>query len=184
MMSLFGWLYAVFMGIWRDAFGKNGYAIPIIKYRAVQHVVMLLFSFFYLYVCKGTALPISLWIAVWIQIFWALGHGPCYDIGKGGKPNAKMIKRYKKMVGYKLLCKIFPEDQWYGAAFDFCLLAIRYTYPLLPICFWFSPVLLTLGMVISGSYGIYRYCAFVQTKRWLDVEIWVGFVTGMYIAFL
>jgi len=183
-MFLFGWLYAFFMGAWRDAFGKNGYDLPIIKYRAVQHIILFLVSFAFLLICRGTALASSLWISAWILVFWALGHGPCFDVGTGGKPDAKMIKRYKKMVGYKLLCKIFPEDQWYGVAFDFCLLAIRYTYPLLPICFWFSPVLLTLGMVISGAYGIYRYCKFFQTKRWLDVEIWVGFVAGLYIAFL
>lgn len=183
-MFLFGWLYAFFMGAWRDAFGKNGYDLPIIKYRAVQHIILFIVSLVFLLICRGTALPVALWISAWILVFWALGHGCCYDIGTGGKPDAKMLKRYEKMVGYKLLCKIFPEDQWYSWIFDFCLLAIRYTYPLLPIFFWFNPVLLTLGLVISGAYGIYRNCKYLQTKRWLDVEIWVGFVAGVYIAFL
>lgn len=183
-MSLFGWLYAIISAVWRDAFGKNGYDLPIIKYRAVQHIILFIVSFAFLLVCRGTALALSLWIALWIQIEWALAHGPCYDVGTAGKPDTKMIERYKKMVGYKLLCKIFPEDQWYSWIFDFCLLTIRYTYPLLPICLWFNPVFLTLGMVIAGEYGIYKNCKFLQSKRLLDVEIWVGFVAGLYIAFL
>ena len=183
-MFLFGWLYAFFMGAWRDAFGKNGYDLPIIKYRAVQHIILFLVSFAFLLICRGTALASALWISAWILVFWAIRHGACYDISTGGKPDAKMLKRYKSMVGFKLLCKIFPEDMWYGLCFDFMLLTIRYTYPLLPICFWFSPIMFSLGFVISSFYLIYRFCPYMQKKRLLDVEIWVGFVAGLYIAFL
>ena len=176
-------LYAILMGIWRDGFGKSGWGLPIYKIRFVEHVVGFLMT---VAICwwKDLAWYWCLWVALWIQIEWALAHGPCYDCGKGGKPDAKMIKRYEKMVGYKFLCKIFPENQWYTFGFDFCLLAIRYTYPLLPICFLFNPVFLTLGMMISAEYAMYRYCDYFQKHRLLDVEIWVGFVLGLYVAFL
>ena len=177
-------LYTIFMGAWRDSFGKNGWDLPIYHYRVVQHIVAFLATSALCYFVKDFKWFWCLWIALWVQIEWTLGHGPCYDLGKGGKPDKKMIKRYEAMVGYKLLCKIFPEDLWYTFGFDFCLLTIRYTYPLLPICLFFNPVLLTLGLVISGLYGIYRYCPYMQQHRLLDVEIWAGLALGLYVACL
>ena len=177
-------LYSVFMALWRDSFGKNGWDLPIYKNRFVQHTIAFIMTALICLFVKALDLYWTLWIALWIQIEWALGHGPCYDLGTGGKPDKKMIQRYEKMAGCKLLYKIFPEEMWYGTGFDFCLLAIRYTYPLLPICVFFNPVFLTLGLVISGLYGLYRACPYFQSKRLLDVEIWVGFVLGLYVAFL
>ena len=176
-------LYTVLMALWRDSFGKSGWDLPIYKNRFVQHVVAFLMTFG---VCwyKSMSWWWCLWVALWIQIEWALGHGPCYDCGTGGKPDAKMLKRYEKMVGYKLLCKIFPEDLWYSFGFDFLLLAIRYTYPLIPICFLFNPVFMTLGLLISALYALYRYCPYMQKHRLLDVEILAGFALGLYVAFL
>lgn len=183
-MTLIKILYVLFMGWWRDAFGKNGHYIPVLKNRFVQHVIAFTASFCLCYFVKDIKLLWCVWIAVWVQIYWALGHGACFDIGKNGKPDEALIKRYEKMVGYKFLCKIFPEEEWYGVCFDFCLLAIRYTYPLLPIIFWFNPVLITLGLIISGLYGVYRYCPYMQKHRLLDVEIWAGMATGLFISFL
>lgn len=176
-------LYTIFMAVWRRAFGSDGWGLPILKNRFILHVIAFLATFG-LCLTKDISWHICLWIALWIQIEWALGHGPCYDCGKGGKPDAKMLKRYEKMVGYKLLCKIFPEDQWYTFGFDFILLSIRYTYPLLPICLWFNPVFLTLGMVISALYAMYRYCDFFKKYKLLDVEIWAGFFLGLYVSCL
>ena len=183
MVALLKLAYALFMGAWRDSFGKNGWDLPIYKNRFVQHIVAFLAT---AGICliKDLSWYWCLWVALWIQIEWALGHGPCYDLGKGGKPDKKMIQRYEKMLGCKLLYKVFPENQWYGPEFDFCLLAIRYTYPLIPICFLFNPVFMTLGLVITSLYALYRYCPFMQKHRLLDVEIWVGFALGLFVAFL
>lgn len=183
MDSLLKLLYAVFCALFRDSFGKNGWGLPIYKNRFVQHALAFLATAGICWV-KELAWYWCLWVALWIQIEWAIGHGPCYDLGKGGKPDKKMIKRYEKMVGYKLLCKIFPEGQWYSFWFDFCLLTIRYTYPLIPICFLFHPIFLTLGLVITALYALYRFCPIMQKYRWLDVEIWVGFVLGLFVSFL
>lgn len=184
MMNIFRLLYTLFIGVWRDAFGKNGYNLPVIKNRFVQHIIAFSMTFLFCIFIRVDAWLVALWIALWIQIEWALGHGPCYDLGKGAKPDKKMIQRYEKMVGCKLLYKVFPEEDWYGTGFDFCLLAIRYTYPLLPICVYFNPVFLTLGLVISGLYGLYRACPYMQKKRWLDVEIWAGLALGLFVAYL
>ena len=178
------YIYPFFMALWRDAFGKNGYYIPVIKIRFVQHVIAFIMTFLLCYFDKGLKWWWCIWIATWLQIWWSLGHGACYDCGTHGKPDEAMIKRYEKMFGYKLVCKIFDESDWYGFGFDFVLLTIRYTYPLVFVCFWFSPVLFTLGLVVSGLYAIYRYCPFCQQHRLLDVEIWAGFVAGLYFAFL
>lgn len=176
-------LYTIFMGAWRDSFGKNGWDLPIYHYRVVQHIVAFLAT---AGICwyKDLSWYWCLLVALWIQIEWAIGHGPCYDLGKGGKPDKKMIQRYEKMLGCKLLYKVFPESQWYGPEFDFCLLAIRYTYPLIPICWLFNPVFMTLGLVITSLYALYRYCPVLQKHRLLDVEIWAGFALGLYVAYL
>ena len=175
-------IYTLFMSAWRDSFGKNGWDLPIYHNRFVQHLLAFLMTFCLCFFSKSLSWYWCLWVALWIQIEWALGHGVVYDLGKSGKPDKKALERYKKMVGYKLLCKIFPENEWYTTGFDFCLLAIRYTYPLIPICFLFNPVFITLGLVIAGLYSIYRACQF--KKRWLDVELWVGLAVGLYVAFL
>ena len=180
---MIGALYVLFMGIWREMFGKDGYGLPVLKSRFVQHVIAFIATFLLCTFDKDMGWYWCLWVALWVQIEWAIGHGPCYDLGTGGNPDEKMIKRYEKMVGYKALCKIFPQEQWYTTGFDFCLLTIRYTYPLLPICFLFSPVLLCLGLVISGMYGLYRSSDWIRSKRLLDVEIWAGIALGMYIAY-
>ena len=181
---MFRLIYSVFMAVWRDSFGKDGWGLPVYKNRFVQHALAFLMTFLLCFFVRGNIWFVSLWIAFWIQIEWALGHGCCYDLGRGGKPDKKMIQRYEKMIGCKLLYKIFPEDEWYGFGFDFCLLAIRYTIPLLPICAYFNPVFLSLGLVITGLYALYRYCPYMQTKRWLDVEIWAGLALGLFVAYL
>lgn len=180
MLSL---VYSVFMAAWRRAFGSDGWGLPILKNRFVLHVIAFLMTCGMCWY-KNFGLYGALWVALWIQIEWALGHGPCYDLGRSGKPDAKMIKRYEKMVGYKLVCKLFPEDQWYSFGFDFILLSIRYTYPLLPICLWFNPIFLTLGMVITALYAMYRYCDYFRRYKIWDVEIWAGFFLGLYVSCL
>ena len=179
---MFQVLYVLFFGFWRDCFGKDGYEIPILKYRFIQHILGFIATASLCYWCKDFKWYSSLWVALWIQIEWALAHGPCYDVGEGGQPDEKMIKRYEKMVGYKTLCKMFPKDKWYGVCFDYMLLAIRYTYPIIPMMF--NPVFITLGLVVSGFYAIYRYCPFMKKYRLLDVEIWVGFAVALFVAFL
>ena len=177
-------LYSVFMAFWRDSFGKDGYGIPIYKNRFVQHIISFTATFLLCLFVKALDWYWGLFIATWIQIEWALGHGPCYDLGKSGKPDKKMIERYEKMMGYNLLCKIFPEKKWYGFWFDFCLMTIRYTFPILPICLFFNPMFLTIGLGITVLYALYRYCPVMQRHRFLDVEIWAGFLLGAYVAFL
>lgn len=175
-------LYAIFMGLWRDSFGKNGWDLPIYHYRVVQHIVAFLGTSALCFFAKDLSWFWTLWVAFWLQIEWALGHGPCFDVGKGGKPDEKMLKRYEKMVGYKLLCKLFPEDEWYSMGFDFILLAIRYTYPIIPILFISNFSFAFVGLVVSSLYLIYRYCPYMQKHRWLDVEIWTGFSVGLLLA--
>ena len=176
--------YTLFMGIWRDLFGKNGWDLPALKWRIVQHILAFIATFLLCMFDKGFVWFGCLWVALWIQVEWALGHGPCYDLGKSGKPDEKMLKRYEKMLGYNLLCKVFPKDKWYGFWFDFALLAIRYTYPLVPLVCVFKPLFMTLGLVITCLYALYRYCPFMQKHRWLDVEILAGLALGAFVAYL
>jgi hypothetical protein len=177
-------LYSVFMAIWRRAFGCDGWDLPILKNRFVLHVLGFLATFSLCMFSKGFNWYTSAWIAVWIQIFWALGHGYAYDVSKSGQPDEKMLERYKKAIGYKFLCKIFSKEEHHGMCFDFILLAIRYTYPLLPICLFFNPVFMCLGLIIASLYLIYRFCPVVRKIKILDVEIWAGFFTGLFVSFL
>lgn len=184
IQSIIKIMYVLFSAGWRDSFGKNGWDLPIYKNRFVQHVLAFCMTFLLCVFGKTVDWYWALWIALWIQIEWALGHGYAYDVSTGGQPDEKMLKRYKKALGYRLLCKVFPKEEQHGMCFDFILLSIRYTWPLLPICWFFNPSFLFLGLIVASLYLIYRFCPAIQKVRFLDVEIWVGFTVGLFVAFL
>lgn len=181
-------LYVLFMGLWRDCFGKGGYDIPILKWRVVQHIIGFCATFCFAYFYKDVSLFWSLYLSGIIQgLVWAGGHGAVYDIGTSGMPDEKMKERYKKTRGNKICELIFPESMQYGMIYDFVNMSLRYSLPyvlLLPVLHWFC---LGTGVFIAVAYLIYRYSSsdsFFRTKRYLDPEIIAGLIVGCSVAFL
>lgn len=75
----------------------------------------------------------------WLQFqFFSRGHGCCFDLGRGGQPDAATLIRYnERWYHYPvdwLFEKVFkcPTNK-YGFLYDFFYLTLRYTCPMLPM---------------------------------------------------
>lgn len=188
MTLFFDFLYVFFMGIWRDCFGKNGWDLPILKHRVIQHIIAFSATFCLSFFNHKTGLFWSLYLSAIVQgLVWATGHGMVYDIGKSGTPDEKGKKRYEKTLGNMICNIIFPESMKYNMVYDFIGMSLRYSLPfvlLLPVLNW---VCVFSGVFIAVDYFVYNYstsdCVFRQ-KRWLDPEIISGLIVGSTIAFL
>ena len=191
-----GILWATLRRIYGGAIEKG-----ILGNRGVQTVIMIVCMFPFLIfpfplelVSFIVPLLIALFISCYYQFeFWSRAHGPCFDIANDKNPSPEVIERYKKMKGYNLLCKKIPEDRWYGFLFDYRLMNIRYTWPMLPSMF-ISPVYVLIGLSVAP---IYAFCwALGREEPWLFekfpsfckqptqlAEIITGFIFGFGIAY-
>lgn len=188
MKILFDLLYVVFMGVWRDCFGKDGWDLPILKHRVVQHIIGFLATFCLAFFNHDVHWFWSLYLAGIVQgCVWSAGHGGWFDIGTAGYPDEKMLERYSDLWGFEICCKLFPPRMWFGMVFDFVGMSLRYSLPyilLLPVLNW---VCLGTGAFVSIAYFIYRYSdndSMFKTKRFLDPEIIAGLIVGCSVAFL
>ena len=110
-------------------------------------------------------------ISCWLQFqYFSRGHGCCFDVGRGGQPDAATLIRYNERW-YHYPCdwlfeKVFkkPTEKW-GFLYDFLYLTLRYTCPMLA----FSLVLYVLSL-----FGICE-------PKW--DYIWVGFSIAPIYAF-
>lgn len=181
----FSIFYNVYWGFLRRWFGGALEDFPILKSRGVQTIVMIC-SILPLYMCYGFATAVL--TALWLQfIFWSIGHGPAFDRGHGGLPDDDTLRRYKEMWGYKLACKLFPENMWYGFWFDGFLMSIRYTLPMAALSIYYlSFGYVLIGLSISPIYG---FCWWLKDKGYINItptklaEVLSGFVFG-YIWYL
>lgn len=175
-------LYPLFLAVWRRCFGSNGWDLPIIKYRAVQHIIGGIVAFG---VCL--ALGYTWWkglafAGVLQGLYWARSHGACFDFGHG-KPDEK---RYNQLWYWKYVRKIIPESEWYEFAGDFILMVVRYTLPamLCALILWSVPVNF-MGLALACGYAfmwtMYDWWGLQKPTEY--AEFIGGFVTGLFIAF-
>jgi hypothetical protein len=167
-------LYSIWGAFLRRWFGGALEKYKILKNRGVQTVFMVL-TFLSIYLTdykdwRNWVYAIS--ISCWLQfIYWSIGHGPGYDIGRGGQPSEDTIKRYKK---YYL--NVIPDwfaargfFSYYDDKYDFTWMFVRYTFPMIPMAFinWHY---LLIGMAIAP---IYRFCwLWYESTVWLFTEEW------------
>lgn len=183
MKILFDLLYVVFMGVWRDCFGKNGWDLPIIKHRVVQHIIAFIATFCLAFFNHDVHWFWSLYLAGILQgLVWSSGHGAYYDIGTV-KPDERMKERYEETLGHRVLDLICPESMKYGMVYDFIGMTLRYGLPfilLLPVLKW---TCLFTGVLIAVDYFIYRYSTkdSIFHKRLLDPEIIAGLIVGLMV---
>lgn len=132
-----------------------------------------------------------MWTAIAVTIVeglhWSLGHGPYFDLGRGGIPDEKMKKRYNKMFYHYILDWCFPEEEKYGTFYDFCGMLLRYTWPLLLL--WVVPSynlsVSVLGELIAVAYAV---CWVAKDKKLLKKlgatelgEYIAGGLTGLFL---
>lgn len=187
MITIFSILFIFFEGFWRDCFGKDGWNIPILKYRATQHILGLLVISSFGYFVKELSMVWSIYLACVVQfIVWAKGHGPYYDIGTDTLLNKKTKERYEKVLGKRITNWLCTVEMKYGMVYDAIGMAARYSLLFILLFPILNFVSLFTGIIISFVYWVYRYSpndSIFHTKRWLDVEIISGLVIGSIIAF-
>lgn len=193
-----GWLLATvaiaacaFESVWRRWFG-GGFKSETYKFldrRIIKHIVNIVFIFAIMYWVRGLDI---LWTVITVGImeglYWSLGHGPYFDLGRGGMPDEKMKKRYNKMFYHYILDWCFSEEERYTTFYDFCGMLIRYTWPLLLM--WIVPGF-NLGITVLGELVAVAYavCWVARDKKLLKKlgatdlgEYIAGGLTGLFLV--
>lgn len=178
---MIAFLYACWMAFFRRCFGNDGWDLPVIKHRVVQHILGAL-------ACVGVCLYNEYH---WIQailcagvlqgLYWARSHGCCFDYGHGEVD----LERYDQLWYWKYLKKIIPEKEWYTYTGDFMLMTVRYTLPaiLCALVLWDIPVMF-MGLVLSCVYALmWKFHDWYGLKNPTEWAEWItGFTTGLMLA--
>lgn len=188
---MFEALFVVFEAIWRRFYGGWLSDIPVISSRAFQTILNCIVLFCVLFFLLGLSWWVSAIVLSVVQfLYYAKGHGAMFDLGHHDKSDPAMLERYERQWGYKLVCKLFPKEQWYGYWFDFSLLLIRYTLPLLALVWvkWWIPF---AGIIAVGGYALGWYLQDKGSKFLNNSfcnyatnlgEIFVGFGIGLMLV--
>lgn len=112
-------------------------------------------------------------ISCWLQFqYFSRGHGCCFDVGRGGQPDAATLIRYNERW-YHIPCdwlfeKVFKKNhKKYGFLYDFFYLTLRYTCPMIPMMILDWRYIL-VGLSIAP---IYAFCATLQEREpWIFDE--------------
>ena len=150
-------LYYFLMG----AFSRRWYGgalekIPVLNNRALQTGFMI-GLFLNIYVADWHNWFWPLVISLWLQFeFWSLGHGCCFDLGNGGKPDEATIARYEQRWYHKP-CDWLAKKRFFGyysTRYDFMYMTLRYTCPMIPLIFldW------RYFLVGNAAAPIYLFC--------------------------
>ena len=173
--------FVIFESVWRRAFGDDGFNLPILKHRIVLHILNVVVLFAFLVGVKGFGYYVAVYVVIVIQwLFYTRTFYAGFDMGHSYPPTPEEIKAYG-LIG-KLLEKIFPKDKWYKRGFDFCYMAIRYTYPLALVVYWFNPLLLLVGLLVAAAYAIgWKYKPFGLVTEF--GEYCMGALLGLGLVF-
>lgn len=151
----------------------------ILSNRGLQTVCMILLFFACFYDTSFTTWEKWLVVTVvvcWLQFqFWSRGHGCCFDLGRGGRPDAATLIRYNERW-YHIPCdflfeKVFNQPfKKYGFLYDFFYLTLRYTCPMLPMMI-FDWHYILVGLSIAP---VYAFCVTLQEREnWIfDQNKW------------
>ena len=178
-------LFAIWEAFWRRMFGSDGWNIPIIKNRAIQHGMNCGVVVFVLFLLQYSFWQIILATAVFEGCYWSWGHGAAFDIGHGGQPDEKTINRYKERFWNKWCEKLLPESLWYTRKYDALWMFFRYEIPAVVV----SLLLLNAWFLLAGftTTAVYWICWWLydigKLKSPTDKAEWiVGFTTGLFLC--
>lgn len=170
-------LFAIFEGIWRRIFGSD--IIP----RVILHIINILASGFVLWWYDKSWWQIVPATLILEFLYWSRAVGMYQDIGNGGYPDEKMLKRYNAMWYNRFLDKWFSKYK-YSDLYDFVGLTIRYSLPAIIISiilcsyvFWLSGVF--VACIYAFFWKLYNYKYIDNPTEW--AECFSGFITGMLL---
>lgn len=133
-MILYYFLIGAFARRW---YGGALEKIPVLNNRALQTGFMI-GLFLNIYVADWHNWFWPLVISLWLQFeFWSRGHGCCFDLGNGGKPDEATIARYEQRWYHKP-CDWLAKKRFFGyysTRYDFMYMTLRYTCPMIPLIF-------------------------------------------------
>ena len=182
-----GIIYGIFLSFWRRAFGNDGFGLPLLQNRSVLHLIGFLACFLVL-LYQGSGWIVSCLCAGILQgLYWAPGHGPAFDLSRGGKPDKKMKERYKKAFWNKWCEWLVPKESWYNFGYDFLWLSFRYELPALLLAVLLkNPLVALAGFGVSFAYAL-GWALFDKGKlKKLSgtelAEYLSGFITGLLIG--
>lgn len=171
-------LFSIFESFWRRALGSGDYK------RFVLHVINISVATLYLWYNDVTWLRIGLSVPLYDYWYWNVGHGCAFDIGRDGKPDSEMIKRYEKYFWDKWCKFIVPESCWYGFWYDYLWMMFRYGIPAVLIS-----VILGNWLFGYAGFGVattYAVCWSLNDKGKTNYPIRIaeyisGFISGLLL---
>ena len=178
--------YPVFLGIWRRWFGGGLDFLP--DNRALKHIVGFCVGSIILWLYGYTIIQVLLAMITLQAFYWAVGHGPAFDMSRDGYPNEELIKRYKKYFWNKWCEFLVPKKYWYGFGYDFLWMLFRYGLPagIISLILW-QPYIAFGGLTTSLTYA---FCWAINDNIGLKkigptglAEIITGFITGLILTF-
>lgn len=174
-------IFAIFESIWRRAFGSGNFN------RAILHIINFIATIFVL-----RYIDLSWWRVVVVApvfefLFWSIGHGGAFDIGRSGYPDEETIKRYERFFWDKWCKIIVPKENWYGMWYDYLWMMFRYGLPSILIF-----IILGNGFFWLAGFGVataYAICWNLSDESRLKrlsaterAEIISGFVSGFLLT--
>ena len=172
-------LFGIFESLWRRAFGSGNYN------RVILHIINVLATSLYLWHKDTPLIKVVLAVPVFEFFYWSVGHGAAFDIGRAGKPDSEMIKRYEKYFWDKWCKFIVPESCWYGFWYDYLWMMFRYGLPAILIFiilgkgfFWLA------GFGVATAYAIFWNLSDESRLKRLSATEWAEIVSGFVSGFL
>lgn len=83
-------LYSIWESVWRRMFGSDGWNLPIIKYRAIQHVLNVIITVFVLKELGYSLLQNLLCTAIFEGLFWSRSHGDYFYVTYTGEDEGRI----------------------------------------------------------------------------------------------
>lgn len=146
--------FVAFETFWRRCFGSDGWQIPVLKIRGVQHVLNCIVLLAFFYYQRQLDIYESIYCTTVIEIFfYTLSFYVSFDMGRAYPPTQEMLDDYNNWIG-KVTDLIVYQRDYYRFGYDFVWFTIRYTYPLVFLLPFYSASLLLVGILVATSYAI------------------------------
>lgn len=172
-------LYSIFESFWRRAFGSGNFN------RGILHLINILVTIFVLRYVDISWIKVLFVVPIFEFIFWSLGHGGAFDIGRAGYPDEETIKRYERFFWDKWCKIIIPKKYWYGMWYDYMWMLFRYGLPAILISLILGNVLFSVaGFGVATSYAICWNLYDESKLKRLSATEWAELLSGFIVGFL
>lgn len=174
-------LYSIFEGVWRSCFGCDGWDLPILKYRFVQHIIGFVVTYLFVRYMGYSVLQASLFGVVLQGLMWSRSHGDYFSIFSTAPDEGRI-----KWIDW-VLKKIYGVGGYYNFKGNFTGMLLRYTAPaillsiivlnpILWMCGLFVPVIYTVCWWLYDK-GVYKIPAYHVAEAIMGLEV------GLFIAY-